>query len=117
MAHGESVEDIVDEFSGAALGDRRLHTRLETIVQAVGARPSLSFPNMMSIKSELEGFYRFIRNEKVTFESLLESHYQATVRRIEEHVEVRVIHDTTNFSVTSHREGVGALNKSGHGFL
>lgn len=109
----------VSEVSGAALGDRRLNGRLESIVRALEAQPSAGFPKAMTTSKDTEAFYRFVRNEKVTFEKLLEPHAQATVKRAHDHADVLVVHDTTEFRFTgaAEREGLGRLTRSGHGFL
>ncbi|MCK6538192.1 MAG: hypothetical protein L6Q84_34905 [Polyangiaceae bacterium] len=109
---------VASEFQGAELGDRRLTTRLERIVQAADANPSESFPDMMGSDAELEGFYRFIRNDKVDFEEVLRPHVRATVARMGEHREVLVVHDTTEFRFLGNkRKGLGRVGSAGQGFL
>jgi hypothetical protein len=98
-AKAKARVSVASEFEGAEFGDRRLTTRLERIVQAADANPSESFPDMMGSEAELEGFYRFIRNEKVNFEEVLRPRVRATVARMGEHQEVLVVHDTTEFPV------------------
>ena len=89
---------IMEEYDGAALGDRRLERRLGRIVSAIAKSPSASFPSACATEAELEGFYRFIRNERVSFEELLTPHIEATYRRAAAHSTVLVLHDTTDFS-------------------
>jgi len=115
VSAGRSV--VLDEFADAALGDRRRSKRLETIVGRVDAAPSLTFPRMMDSDAELEGFYRFIRNEAVTHDQLLAPHMRATVRRVSDHKEVLVVHDTTEVKYAGARDGLGKLNQSGSGYL
>lgn len=117
-AKAKARVSVAPEFEGAELGDRRLTTRLERIVQAADANPSESFPDMMGSEAELEGFYRFIRNDKVDFEEVLRPHVRATVARVGEHQEVLVVHDTTEFRFLGNkRKGLGKVGSAGQGFL
>jgi hypothetical protein len=118
MKRAEPSQDVAGEFRDAALGDLRLQKRLTKVVRKVAADPKLSFPQAMATVAELEGFYRLIRNDNVTFETLLAPHHGATIQRIEAHETVLVVHDSTSFAFdgTAPREGLGQLNRSGHGF-
>lgn len=82
-----------------------------TIVNALAEAPAKSFPALASDDGELEAMYRFVNNERVKPELLLEPHYQATARRAAEVGRVIVIHDTTAFSFggESRRSGLGRL--------
>ncbi len=101
---------VAKEFEGGELGDRRLNARLERIARAADANPSDTFPDMMGSGAELEGFYRFVRNEKVSFDEVLRPHVSATVRRVAEHDEVIVMHDTTEFRfLGDKRQGLGRV--------
>lgn len=114
-----SSPSVVSEFSSVALGDRRLNGRLEKIVSAIEGQPSAGFPKAMATSGDTEAFYRFVRNEKVTFEKLLEPHVRATLERAQDHAEVLIVHDTTEFRFegAEKREGLGRLTQSGQGFL
>jgi len=113
----EKSHSIMDEYDGAALGDQRLERRLGTIVSAIARNPSASFPSACATEAELEGFYRFIRNERVSFEELLVPHIEATYGRASTHGTVLVLHDTTDFSFKGEvREGLGTLQQSAKGF-
>lgn len=114
-----SKASVVSEFAGAELGDKRLNKRLKKVVGAIEAQPAVGFPKAMLTCADTEGFYRMMRNEKVTHDALLAPHLQATATRAREHGEVLVVHDTTEFRFTGDRgrEGLGKLNRSGHGFL
>ena len=86
---------LADTVAGAALGDRRLVQRLETILRAAVSEPSASFPKMCSDDAELEGTYRFLNNQKVSLEAVLRPHYASTVQRIGRCQRVIVAHDST----------------------
>lgn len=107
------------EFEGAKLGDERLNKRLRKVVEAVERQPGAGFPKALITSADTEGFYRFMRNPKVTWEALLQPHREATAERAREFDEVLVLHDTSIFSFTgeTERDGLGKLRQSGHGFL
>lgn len=114
---GERRSSVIDEFAGAELHDARRSHRLGAIAERLMARPDVSFPRALVTEADLEGFYRFVRNEAVTFGALSQPHVAATARRAAEYDEVCAVHDTTEFRFSSAREDLGCLSESGHGFL
>lgn len=84
------------EYLDADLGDARRSERLMTIAEAMAAMPHASFPEVLDT-AELEGAYRFLRNDAVTTNAMLEPHVRQTIRRIESNV-VLAVHDTTTLS-------------------
>lgn len=110
------IADMVEEFAHAELGDERLHDRLETIVRRVSAKPEVSFPRAMQTDADLEGFYRFLRNESVSLEALLQPHVRSTLDRVADHHEILAVHDTTEFRYGGDR-GLGQIQRTGKGFL
>jgi len=93
-----SVGSVAEEFVGAKLGDARLSRRLVAIGEKLATAPAQTFPKLMVTDAEQEAFYRFLRNEKVTLERLLQPHAAATVQRAAKRGVVLVLHDTTEFS-------------------
>src|SRR5512138_585480 len=108
---------VAKEFASVDLGDKRSERRVQSIAAAVAAKPATSFPRAMTTEADLEGFYRLVRNEAVTFDDLLKPHVAATVARMIGCSEALAVHDTTQFEFGGTREGLGRLNQSGHGFL
>ncbi len=108
---------VVGEFAGADLGDKRRDRRLETIASRLAANPDKGFPRIMDTAADLEGFYRFVRNEAVTFDGVFAPHRKATVGRMAGRAEVLAVHDTTEFRFGGSRDGLGRLTRTGHGFL
>src|SRR6266849_4473345 len=108
---------VASEFVGAELGDARLGRRLTAITQRLAAAPDVAFPRALTTGADLEGFYRFVRNDAVGPEALLKPHVDATVSRLAEHVEALAVHDTSEFRFGGSREDLGRLTKSGNGFL
>jgi len=118
VIRGRPLVEVDGEFEGAELGDVRLNRRLARIVRTVSANPAASFPKAMVTEDELEGLYRFLNNDRVSFEELVMPHVRATASRTEEHDTVLVVHDTSTFSFQGEaREGLGPLQRSGVGFI
>jgi hypothetical protein len=100
------------------LGDSRLNYRMRCIAKRVAADPSKSFPEALATEAELEGFYRFFGNDKVTKEKILEPHASATVQRLVGRSTVLVVHDNTEFRFKGEgREGLGRVTRGGNGFF
>jgi Transposase DNA-binding/Transposase DDE domain len=112
-----AARGVADEFRNVALGDERLNKRLGKMVERAGAMPASSFPSMVASVAEREAFYRFFENDDVAWEAILSPHYDATARRCREASRVRIAHDTSFFSYTGDRDGMGPIagNKRGFG--
>jgi hypothetical protein len=109
---------IAHEFAGADLGDSRLTKRLLAVAEAIHEHPDRPFPALLGKSAELEGFYRFLSNDNVTLEAVLQPHIEATVERAARHQSVVVAHDTSEFRFEGQgREGLGRLGSKGQGFL
>jgi hypothetical protein len=111
---GEAVEQ---EFEGVDLGDPRRGRRLRQIAARLGEQPDASFPQLFGSSAELEGFYRFLRNESVEWTEVLKPHAEATCRRAEQLGECLVIHDTTDFAFRGQRDGLGPTSSKARGFM
>jgi hypothetical protein len=109
------LKAVSSEFEGARLGDARLERRALKVVDTLSTAPDESFPTLLADDSELEALYRFLNNERVTAERLLEPHYRATARRAEAAGRVLVIHDTTGFTFggQTRRKGLGRMKSGG----
>jgi len=109
---------IGDEVRDAKLGDARLSRRLEILADTMAKDPTRSFPDACGESdSALEAAYRFLSNETVTPEGILEPHYRATIERISAVPEVLVVHDTTEFTFSGEREGLGRIQGYAKGFM
>jgi hypothetical protein len=106
-----------DEVRNADFGDRRLTRRLVQIVEQLAPAPHASFPTAAGGEAELEGTYRFLQNEAVSPERVLEPHVELTLQRAAQAGTVIVPHDTTEIRYTGHRDGLGRLDRSGYGFF
>lgn len=108
---------VLTEFEGVRLGDERLDRRLQRVLSKVSAAPSDSFPEQMESDADQEALYRFLNNEKVTVDALLEGHRKQTIARMRDCQLVRIVHDTTELSFEGQREGLGYLGGNTQGFL
>lgn len=107
------------ELSAADFGDRRLTRRLKSIADALSVKPNVGFPMAFASEAASEGFYRFLRNEKVTDEKILQPHIDATITRSAALDSVVVVHDTTEFQFggRSKRDGLGTTGGRKKGFF
>src|SRR6187399_2547341 len=111
---------IENEFKGAVLGDKRLERRLLKIAEAMDRAPEESFVEQAPDVASLEATYRFLANERIRPEAILERHIQRTVERAAAHRTVLVVHDTTEFRFggTKERRGLGRVSsEKREGFL
>ena len=107
----------VDDFRQLDLGHESRNKRARQIVEVVSRSPEKGFPSIMNT-AELEGFYRFINNEAVSAEALLEPHLDSTRQRCFKAGAIVVAHDTTAFRFSTPREGLGHVGRgSGHGYF
>jgi hypothetical protein len=85
------------EFTEAELGDMRRSDRLAELGIALAAFPGASLPAALGDGAALEAAYRFLGNEAIEANQILEPHVRETVERCAEHDVVVVAHDTTDF--------------------
>ena len=117
MAKNRS-RSISKELGKAKLGDPRRALRLEQMAGAMLARPAASLPEAMGTEAALEGAYRFLNNDDVSWQGILLPHTQATVERAALARTIYAISDTTELRFGGDvREGLGPLQGRGHGFL
>jgi len=109
------VEAVIDDVRAVDLGDSRLNFRARQIVSSLAMKPAESFPKALATEAELEGFYRFLGNEKVRPEAILAPHVAATIERAGEHRTVLAVHDSTEFEFHgAGRADLGVVNRDGN---
>jgi len=96
---------VANEVAGCRLKDQRLTQRLAVIVERLGAKPTASIPAACRGWGETQATYRFLSNERITAEEILEGHGQATVKRIAAEPVVLIVQDTTFLEYL--KDGVG----------
>jgi hypothetical protein len=89
-------------FGHAQLGDKRRTKRLVSLADQMALRPGGTLPQKFRSPSDLQAFYRMMREDDVTHEAVLAAHRQTTLASIEKRGEtVLILHDTTELEYTS----------------
>ena len=104
------------QFGTANLGDTRLNKRLISVVEQLAAHPNATFPKRFHNPAELEGFYRLMKNKRVSHAKLLAPHVGVTLAKMRSIPGVSLLlHDTTvlDYSGLSIKE-LGQVG-NGHG--
>lgn len=91
-----------EELSLAQLGDCRLVQRACRLARAFWARPQAALPEACGTRAQTKAAYRFLDNPRVTMNSLLASHAQATGRRMASEALVLAVQDTTSLNYSTH---------------
>jgi hypothetical protein len=117
-----ALEDVsIESELAAEAGDPRRTARLQRVAAAMSRHPDLSFPDMMEDSAAMEGLYRILRNQHLSFDTVFSAHQQRTAARAGELDEVLLIHDTTQFSWALRdeclREHLGRFSSSRQGFM
>lgn len=102
--------DWTGEFEGVNLGDKRLKKRLFRIMDAFAEAPEESVFAAAGNRSQAKAIYRFLNNDAVKFDGLLDSISKATVARMQraECERVLLLQDTTAVSY-GHRTGIEGM--------
>jgi len=109
MNHWASHETKMANF-----GDKRLDSRMETLLKQLGDKPTESMEAACGGWAETLAAYRFFDNEKVTFNRVLESHIHASLERISCYPVVILVQDTTDLihTITKGPLGFGTLKET-----
>lgn len=114
----DAIQRVRQDFARSVLGDPRRVRRAQDVAAGIARRPSAALPQALDNEAEIEGAYRFVNNERVTFQSLLKAHADATAERAEQARAVLVLHDTTTATFPDvDAEDVGYLPTGKPGFL
>ena len=100
-----------EEMQTANLGDERLNARLASFLGRLADRPGDSIPAACRGLAETMAAYRFLDNEKVTFDKVLQPHQDATLQRMHSCPVVLLAQDTTEMDkwVNLGPKGLGTL--------
>lgn len=105
---------VEEEFSAIEFGDVRLNRRLKLCVSQACSIGE-SNPDRCRSKADLKAQYRFVDNEKVGMEAILEQHNVASRSRCAKASKVYLVQDTTEVDLTKAEQvvqGVGPLGTS-----
>ena len=104
---------VAKEFSTLELGDERLNARAAYVAARVLEHPASSLPHACLGWAETKAAYRLLDNEKMDPNAILEAHRNATLERINDTGDERilVVQDTTTLTYTTHHaaNGMGAI--------
>ena len=102
---------IEAELGGADMGDARLTARLLEMTGRFYAKPTANIPQACGSAMAAKAAYRFLDNEKIRWQAILDPHYAATEARVREQALVLVAQDTTslNYSTHPHTQGLGPI--------
>jgi hypothetical protein len=89
-----------------SLKDSRLNHRAQDCIDKMNANPAASFPDIFSNASDLVGFYRFLNNDGVEWNELVDGICSSTQELCHEESEIIAIHDTSQFEPVGKGEGV-----------
>jgi len=101
-----------EEFGDAELGDARRTMRLVQLSTVLAENPAASLPEGCGDSATLKAAYRFFDNDQIDREAMLESHVQATYRRMAGVEMLLLPNDTMELSLTHHpaTSGLGRLS-------
>ena len=100
---------IKSEVKTAHFGDTRLDARMQKLLFDLGNKPNYSIPQACGGWAETIAVYRFFNNSKVTYEQILQPHYDATLERIKHTVKEEIfLHP--GIAVTPEKIAVGTVS-------
>lgn len=99
------------EFETIELGDKRLNERAVLLAERLGHKPGASIPGACENWTETAAAYRFLRNEKVSWDDVMAAHARAALCRVREHAVVLCVQDTTELDYNGQAmTGLGPLS-------
>ena len=101
------------EFRNIDLGDARRAHRLVSLASTAARNPGASIPAACGGWNETKAAYRFLANEDIEPQRILEAHREATLGRVAKHDTVLAVQDTTylNFGASPATEGLGPIGE------
>ncbi len=99
------------EFKTMALGDARLDRRAVLLAEQFAHKPGASIPQACGNWAGTAAAYRFLSNDSVDAQAVLQAHVDASVLRIGHHPVVLCLQDTTELDFRGQdTEGLGPLS-------
>lgn len=111
----EPVDWAEEEFGRAQLGDQRLVKRCCILARDFYARANAQIPQACGTRAKATAAWRFFGNPKVTMPQILQSHSEATVKRMAAEKVVLAVQDTTTLNYNAHpaTEMLGPIGPKG----
>ena len=99
--------------AATSLPDRRLTSRLASLLMDLADKPLDAFPQATTDWHQAKAIYRFLSNERFTWQDLLAGWHTLTAEALQGHRAVYIVHDTTTFcySTLKHTTGLGYVNR------
>ena len=94
---------VLSECSKANFGDKRLNARLTSLLSSMSAQPNSPINQSCPNLSETLAAYRFIDNDKVSPDEILESHIKQSLSRGTKEDVVLCIQDTSFLKLNNHK--------------
>ncbi|AYO14903.1 IS4 family transposase [Vibrio owensii] len=113
MTHSDAKLWAQEQFGQAQLKDPRRTQRLISLATSIANQPGVSVAKLPFSPADMEGAYRFIRNDNIDAKDIAEAGFQSTVSRANEHKELLALEDTTTLSFPhrSIKEELGHTNQ------
>jgi hypothetical protein len=110
-AEVEQPNGAAREMARVNLGDQRLNRRAASLLETLGAKPTVSIPAACKGWAETQAVDWFFAQERVTVQEILAPHSECTLERARRHPLVLAIQDTSELDYTgkSEIEGLGPL--------
>jgi hypothetical protein len=101
------------QFAKSDLGDPRRTARLVKLASTLANEPGKPLVNITQSPADMEGAYRFIRNDNIDANAIAESGFQATVAQVPSHNHLLALEDTTTliYKHSSIREDLGHVGR------
>jgi hypothetical protein len=106
-----------EELSGCTLAGQRLRRRARELARDFFARPQANIPQACGSRAKSKAAYRFFDNARVSMQSILKGHYQASMRRAGQYPVVLAVQDTTDLNYSAHplTEQLGPIGENKRG--
>ncbi|KJF84903.1 transposase, partial [Photobacterium leiognathi] len=102
------------QFGQADLNDPRRTQRLVTLAASLAEQPGIPVSKLIISPADMEGAYRFVRNEQIKAEDIAETGFYVTAQEALEQQTLLALEDTTSLSY-SHRSIRDDLGHSNQG--
>jgi Transposase DNA-binding/Transposase Tn5 dimerisation domain len=115
-----SAEWAYHQWGTCDFGDRRLTARAVAMGARIAAAPGVGLPRQMGTWPALVGAYRFLDNAHVTFETLLQPHWDTTRAAAGQVAVALLVQDWTTLDYSAHpkTQGIGPVgSRSQRGML
>ena len=101
------------QFGQSDLGDPRRTARLVKLASTLANEPGKPLVNITQSPADMEGAYRFIRNEHIDVNAIAEAGFQATVEQAQHHHLLLALEDTTTliYKHSSIRDELGHVGR------